>query len=93
MPRFGVYSCRILVEGIWYHGIGNVGVKPTVADTEHPLAEVFVFDYKGDAYGRQVTVEFCDFLRPEKKFDTVEALKRQVENDITKGKLYFGKVQ
>lgn len=89
MPRFGVYTCRILVEGMWYKGIGNVGVKPTVADDSRPLAEVFVFDYEGDAYGKCVTVEFCGFLRSEKKFASVEELKCQVDNDIAKGKVYF----
>lgn len=89
MPRFGVYTCRILVDGIWYEGIGNVGVKPTVTDDSRPLAEVFAFGYEGDAYGRCVTVEFCDFLRPEKKFASVEELKCQVDSDIAKGKRYF----
>lgn len=89
MPRFGVYTCRVLVEGIWYKGIVNVGVKPTVAHDSRPLAEVFVFGYEGDAYGRCVTVEFCDFLRAERKFASVEELKCQVDSDIAEGKRYF----
>lgn len=89
IPRFGVYTCRILLEGIWYSGIGNVGVKPTVADAERPLVEVFAFGYEGNAYGKPVTVEFCDFLRPEKQFASVDALKRQVDADILCGKKYF----
>lgn len=89
MPRFGVYTCRIFVDGIWYEGIGNVGVKPTVADESRLLAEVFAFGYEGDAYGRHVTVEFCDFLRSEKKFASVEELKCQVDSDIARGKRYF----
>lgn len=95
MPRFGVYTCRIHVagqeneNGKWYYGIGNVGVKPTVAEGECPLAEVFAFDFQGDAYERTVTVEFCDFLRPETKFTSVEELKRQVDTDILQGRTFF----
>lgn len=93
MPRFGVYTCRILVDGIWYNGIGNIGVKPTIADGERPLAEVFAFDYAGDAYGKPATVEFCEFMRPEMKFASVEELKHQVDADIVKGEIYFTKVK
>lgn len=89
MPRFGVYTCRICVDGIWYQGIGNVGVKPTVAEGERPLAEVFAFGYAGNAYGKQAVVEFCEFLRPERKFDSIEELKAQVDEDIIKGKGFF----
>lgn len=89
MPRFGVYTCRICVDGIWYQGIGNVGVKPTVAEGTQPLTEVFAFGYEGNAYGKTVVVEFCEFLRPEKKFSSIEELKHQVDEDIISGKTYF----
>lgn len=89
MPRFGVYTCRICVDGIWYNGIGNVGVKPTVSEGERPLLEVFAFGYEGDAYGKRVTAEFCEFLRPERKFTSIEELKCQVDADIENGKKYF----
>lgn len=55
-PRFGVYACRVEIDGIWFPGIGNVGVKPTVTEEMRLLAEVFVFGYEGDAYGKQITV-------------------------------------
>lgn len=89
MPRYGVYVCRIQVEGEWYYGIGNVGVKPTVDTDSKVLAEVFVFDYNGDAYGKEVTVEFCEFVRPEMKFSSIEALKKQVDADIFYGKSWM----
>lgn len=82
MPRFGVYICRILMNGQAYRGIGNVGTKPTVTDQLMPLIEVYVFDYEGDAYGETIRVEFCSFVRPEAKFDSIEALKKQVDQDI-----------
>jgi riboflavin kinase/FMN adenylyltransferase len=90
-PLFGVYACRIKVGGQIYKGIGNVGYKPTVSDENRLLLEVFVFDYHKDAYGENITVEFCAFERAETKFDSVEKLKQQVEQDIAYGKEYFHK--
>ena len=88
-PRFGVYACRVWMDGKCFHGIGNVGVKPTVTDEMRPLLEVFAFDYKGDAYGKNITVQFCVFERPEEKFNSVEELKRQIDEDVIFGKEYF----
>ena len=90
MPRFGVYVCNIQVDGIWYHGIGNVGVKPTVGDDLKVLVEVFAFDFEGDAYGKEAIVEFCEFVRPETKFQSVEELKKRVDADILYGRSFFG---
>ena len=53
------------------------------------LTEVYVFDYDEDAYGKKISVRFCEFERPEKRFDSVEQLKAQVEQDIRYGKAYF----
>lgn len=88
-PRFGVYACRVEIDGIWFPGIGNVGVKPTVTEEMRLLAEVFVLGYDGNAYGKQITVELCDFERSEQKFASVDELKRQVDADILYGRRYF----
>lgn len=89
LPRFGVYACRVRIDGIWYNGIGNAGVKPTVTDDRRRLFEVYAYGYKGDAYGREVTAVFCDFERPEVKFGSVEELREQVMRDMNYGKQYF----
>lgn len=89
VPRFGVYACKVYLDGGMYNGIGNVGMKPTVTEKNEVLTEVFVFDYKGDAYGKKIAVEFYDFERPEMKFASVEELKEQVNADIAYGKNYF----
>ncbi len=89
MPKAGVYACRIKIDELWYEGIGNVGVKPTVTDEKRLLVEVYAFNYEGDAYGKEVTVEFCSFERPETKFESIDQLKEQVDNDIRFGKEYF----
>lgn len=91
MPRFGVYACRVQIDGEWYCGIGNVGIKPTVTETHRLLTEVFVFGYKGDAYGKVITVEFCAFERPETRFASVGELKAQVDQDIAFGRAFFQK--
>lgn len=90
MPRFGVYACRVKIGGAWYPGIGNVGVKPTVTDEKKRLLEVFVFGYGQDAYGKEITAQFWEFERPERKFASVEELKAHVDGDIRFGKRYFG---
>ena len=89
MPRYGVYCCKVQVDGEWYPAIGNVGVKPTVEDSEILLTEVNLFDYDKEAYGKEITVQFYEFERPERKFESIEALKTQLETDILFGKNYF----
>ncbi|MGC4020207.1 MAG: bifunctional riboflavin kinase/FAD synthetase [Muricomes sp.] len=89
VPRFGVYACKVWVDKTVFTGIGNIGMRPTVTDEKRILLEVFVFDYDGDAYGKDITVEFCAFERPEEKYDTIEELKRQVDLDIAFGRAYF----
>lgn len=88
-PRFGVYACRVCIDGEWFPGIGNIGVKPTVTKERRLLAEVYVLGYEGDAYGKTITVSLCDFERPEKAFASIEELKTQVDADILYGKQYF----
>lgn len=88
-PRFGVYACCVCIDGEWFPGIGNIGVKPTVTKERRLLAEVYVLGYEGDAYGKTITVSLCDFERPEKTFASIEELKTQVDADILYGKQYF----
>ena len=92
LPRFGVYACRVQIDGKWYDAIGNAGIKPTVTNEHKRLLEAFVFGYEGDTYGKEIRVQFCTFERPETKFDSVEELKNQVMRDIRFGEEYFGKI-
>ncbi len=89
LPRFGVYACRVKIDGQWYNAVGNAGVKPTVTDEHRRLLEVYVYGYEGDAYGKEVTARFCDFERPETKFGSLEELKNQVISDMKYGERYF----
>ena len=89
LPRFGVYACRVWIDGQWYNGVGNAGVKPTVTDERRRLFEVYAYGYDGDAYGKEATAIFCDFERPEVKFASVEELKERVMKDMRYGEEFF----
>ena len=67
-------------ETRWHAGVANLGRRPTVAGEDIRL-EVHFFDFDGDLYGEMLRVRLIDFLRPEKKFDGLEALKAQIALD------------
>lgn len=90
VPPRGVYLSNVLVDGCWYHGISNVGVKPTVSDEQKVLIESFLFGYEGEAYGKTVSIELLEFRRPEQKFKSIEEMKACIDNDIAYGKHFFG---
>jgi riboflavin kinase / FMN adenylyltransferase len=82
-PRLGVYAARIdLGDGVLLPGVASVGVNPTVGALPDPILEAHLFDFSGDLYGRTIEVELIAFLRDEAKFDDVEALKRQMKQDV-----------
>ena len=85
IPKFGVYACRCLVEGRRYAAVTNVGTRPTVAGVGVTV-ETWILDYSGDLYGREITLEFFKFLRPELKFPNLEALQNAVRADAGKTK-------
>ncbi len=79
-PRRAVYAVRASIDGRSFDGVANFGRKPTVGDVS-PLLEVHLFDFSGDIYGRMVGVDFIAFLRDERKFDSLDALKAQIAAD------------
>lgn len=89
LPPNGVYFCNVRMDGKNYNSIVNVGIKPTVTSDNVKLIECNLLDYSGNAYGKDVLIQFFEFKRPEQKFDTLEALKYQVEQDIYDAKIYF----
>ena len=82
VPKFGVYDSVTKLDGKFYKSITNVGVKPTVESAPCPVAETHILDYAGNLYGRTVDVELKAFLRPEKKFKSIEELKKAIEKDV-----------
>ena len=87
LPPKGVYYSVILCQGKQYRGITNIGQKPTVNDTPAISVESYLYDYSGDLYGEKITVQLLKFKRPEMKFDSVEALKAQMEKDVEDGRM------
>ena len=83
-PAFGVYAVQAGVdhgtETEWHPGVANLGRRPTVAGSVERL-EVHLFDFEGDLYGRHLRVRLIEFLRPEKKFDGLDALRAQIGRD------------
>lgn len=78
----GVFATGVLIDDKIYHGMTNIGVKPTVG-RENPLgAETYILNFSGDLYGKICKVEFYQFLRKEKKFNSIEELKEQIAKDV-----------
>lgn len=89
IPRNGVYVTGSLIEGQWRRSVTNVGLRPTFgADTE-PSVETFVLDWAGDLYGDVVRVRFLHRLRDERKFNSIDELKTQIELDVNRTRSYF----
>lgn len=78
---FGVYGVKVNVYGEEYFGIANFGVKPTVSNSGEVLLEAHLFDCDKDLYGAYIKAELLKFIRPEKKFDSLEELKEQIKKD------------
>lgn len=81
MPPYGVYASETEVGGIRHRSITNIGIRPTVRDDDTVTAETNIIDFDEDIYGQQAYVELLHFIRPEKKFDSVESLVAQMEKD------------
>ena len=75
--RHGVYACKAKVEGKNFLAVTNVGNRPTVGG-HRVTVEPWLLDFEGDLYGKTLTLEFYRFLRPEQKFDSLEALKQAI---------------
>jgi riboflavin kinase / FMN adenylyltransferase len=83
--RHGIYAVRVGLGGERLNGVASYGRRPTF-DNGAPLLEVFVFDFKGDLYGKTLDVAFIGFIRDEMKFDGIEPLIRQMDDDSAKAR-------
>ncbi|MDL2230320.1 riboflavin kinase [Alistipes sp. OttesenSCG-928-L06] len=77
----GVYAVRAVVDGALRNGVASVGCRPTVTDNPERFLEVYLFDFSGDIYGVTMKVELVAYIRAERKFASVEALRQQIEED------------
>jgi riboflavin kinase/FMN adenylyltransferase len=79
----GIYAVRVHVEKKVYSGAAYLGTRPTF-DNGAPMLEVFLFDFEGDLYGKEIAVEFIDHVRADAKFGSVDALKEQIAKDCAR---------
>lgn len=90
LPPNGVYYSRVLLDEKWLPSITNIGYKPSATNDHIMGAESYIYDFDRDIYGKDITVALIEFKRPEMKFDSIDALKCQMETDINAGRSYHG---
>jgi riboflavin kinase/FMN adenylyltransferase len=79
----GIYAVRIYLEGARFNAAAYLGTRPTFDDGD-PVLELFLFDFEGNLYGREIEVEFIAFVRPDAKFASIDALKEQMRQDCAR---------
>lgn len=90
LPAYGVYATKVTLEdGRSYPAATNVGVRPTVEDEKRVTVEAFLLDFQGDVYGQRVSLEFYRRLRGERRFDSLEDLRREVMKNAHQTREYF----
>jgi riboflavin kinase / FMN adenylyltransferase len=82
-PPNGVYFAQATLDGVVYPGVVNLGYRPTVSSGKSErILEIHLLDFDREIYGKDLEVRFVRYLRPEKKFENVDALVRQIEFDV-----------
>lgn len=90
-PAYGIYAVRVtLADGRVVDGAANLGIRPSF-DPPKELLEPYLFDFSGDLYGQTIDVALIDYLRPEAKFDTLDALKAQMEQDCDRARMLLAR--
>ena len=90
IPRRGVYACKALVDGGQYLAVTNIGSRPTVGG-HRVTVEPWLLDFDGDLYGKELTLQFYAFLRPEQKFESLDALKQEIQKNALETRKIFQK--
>ncbi len=89
IPPKGVYASSVVVDGKEYYAVSNIGNKPTIGDNYPTGVETFILDFSGDLYNKKLRVYLLKYIRPEKRFENIDALKAQIESDIQTSKQYY----
>ena len=94
LPRSGIYAVKVIYKQQIYEGMASLGTNPTFTEDRLDLSlEVHILDYNNDLYGEELQLEWHDFIRPEEKFNQVEELIRQIEDDERKIRALFAKLK
>lgn len=89
IPAFGVYATRVWVDGKVFPAVTNVGIRPTIDDGKAITVEGFLLNFNGSLYEKTVRIEFFRHIRPEQKFESLDALRAQVMRDAETVQNYF----
>lgn len=89
IPLDGVYITATLIDNEWRRSVTNIGTRPTFETDAERFVETHVMNWEGDLYGDVVRVRFLHRLRAEKKFDSVDHLRTQIETDVRRAHRYF----
>ena len=84
LPAEGVYATRAYIDDKAYQSVTNIGRRPTFGSNGCTV-ETYILNYHGDLYGRELIIDVVERLRGERRFDSVEELKKQVAEDIKQG--------
>ncbi len=87
-PRFGVYATLVCFAGEKYPAVTNIGIRPTV-EGQGITVEPWILDFAGDLYGKEICLEFHQFLRPEQKFDSLAALQQEIFRNAEQTRAIF----
>ena len=90
MLPHGVYACKAHTAHGDFLAVTNIGNRPTVQG-HHVTIEPWLLDFEGDLYGQTITLEFHQFLRPEKKFDSLSALQAEIQKNALQVRKIFEK--
>ena len=83
IPPDGVYATRVVLDDGAYGSITNIGMRPTFSEKARSI-EAHIFSFDRDIYGQRVKLDLIERIRPERKFDSAEALKNQIALDLSK---------
>ena len=89
-PKYGVYACKAQVEDKTYLAVTNVGNRPTVGG-HRVTVEPWLMDFDADLYGQTISLSFYAFLRPERKFDSLEELREEIRKNAAQTRKIFEK--
>jgi riboflavin kinase / FMN adenylyltransferase len=92
IPGNGVYLVSAEISGNLYYGLLNIGFRPTVTEIPLKTIEVYFMDFEGDIYGKTLRIKFRDFIREEKKFNSIEVLINQIKKDEEFSKTLITKI-
>lgn len=89
VPKYGVYASQVFINGSYHAAVTNIGVRPTIG-TKTPRSETCILGFSGDLYGQHTEVELLSYLRPEQKFDSLDALRAAIQKDSIRAAEIFG---